>query len=336
MENKKTYTTLYTVLLVALTVVFAVIERYLAPALGILLGAVILAPLALAVFHDKSLPPALMFGAALSALTLVFAPSPGTALTSIALWFGGAMIIGIFVRRTPDLFPLLMYGGFAFILLVVIGLSAVIKQHYGVFDFFGVFRNIQDVIVTTINEALSLYSEIFKESEMDLIAPAFEILIEGAEALTYQILWLGITLLGGLYLWTIKIGKTLSRHTEHKVVTMPLMLYGVPREITACYMIITVVSLFVPDDYIYAFNFFNSAMSYLYVLAGIGFFDALAQGKWKWSLSGRTAFKCLLLGIAFLSDCFGSGILFTILTIVGIYISISRVIVFKNIGGKDK
>ena len=336
MENKKNFTTLYTLLLVGLTAFFAVTERYCAPAIGMIFGAVILAPLSLAVFHNKSLPFSVIFCASLSVLTLVFAPTLGTALTSIALWFGGAMIIRTFARYTPDLFPVLMYGGFTFILLAVIGVAVIIKQYYGVFDFFGVFRNIQDTIVATVNEVLDLYAQMFSEKEMEMFAPAFDILIQGAEALTYQILWLCVTLLGGLYLWTIKMGKKLSRYTEHKLLTMPLMLYGVPREITACYMIITVISLFVSGDYTYAFNFFNSAMSYLYVLAGIGFFDALAQGKWKWSPLGRTAFKCLLLGVAFVSDCFGSGILFMLLTIVGIYISISRVIVFKNVGGKDK
>ncbi|MBR5783362.1 MAG: hypothetical protein IKY33_03970 [Clostridia bacterium] len=295
---------------------------------ALLLGA-LTAPLTAAVLRQLTLGKQLLLLLGLSAVSLLLCPSTAIALLYIFVWYGGAFLSVTVAKFTPDLFYIMLYGGFGFLVLTALGMAVVIKEQSGVWDLMSIYTTIENALLTSLDTMETTYKELLGE-QFNTLQPLLQTLRNNAEAFVYQILSLFVTLLLGLYLFTIKVGQWISRRLSKPIEVMPLIFYAVPREITFCYLIICVISLFVASDtYIYALDIADTLMSWLFVLAGIGFVEAFTVKKF--SLFWRRFLKIALVVGAFISDNFSMGIVFMLLSVAGMFVSMTRrIIIFKG------
>ncbi len=332
--NKRTLTILTGALVIAAASLLSTASGIIHPVVSLLLGLIILPPLALTVLRQYSTPAALWLWAGISGVCIMLAPSAAWGILFAASWLAGAAILRLATDLTIDLFPTLLYGGSLYLGLVLLGVALIVKEHYGVFDFGGIFTAMEQTIASAITKISDLYQKYLPAQDFErLYAPLFEQFIAGTEGFVYRIFNFVLILLGGWYLFTLKISQNLCRLYHKKIATAPIILYGVPREIAVCYIILYIVSVFIGDTYYYAFQIALTLTGFLFIPAGVGMVDAFMH---KRPALLRTFLKTLMLLVAFWGYFFGAGIVHTVLMIAGLYVSLSRRIVFRQSKGENK
>ncbi len=332
--NKKILTILSGAFVIAAASLLSMAGGMVHPALSLLAGLFLLPPLMLTVLRQYSTPAALWLWAGTGGICILLAPSTSWGILFAVIWLTSAMILRLITDRTIDLFTTLLYGGSLYLGLILLAGALIVKEHYGVFDFAGVFTSLEQALSTAITKISDLYQKYLPAQDFEsLYAPLFEQFKANTEGFVYRIFNLILVLLGGWYLFTLKISQNLCRLYHKKIATAPLILYGVPREIAICYIILYVVSMFVGDTYYYAFQIAMTLTGFLLIPAGVGMVDAF---MYKRPALLRTTVKTLLLVLSFWGYFFGAGIAHTILMIAGLYVSLSRRVVFRQSKGENK
>lgn len=315
-------------------VLLSVLAQMITPIIPMILGLFILPVLTLTALRQYSLPSAALLWLGMSCMTVLSAPSIAWGVLLAVAWYAGAMILRVGTDWTLDLFPLLLYGGSLYLLLLVIGVALTVKDSYGVYDFKAVFTAAEEFFRTALESARDLYASVLPKQEYERIyQPLLESLINETEAMVYQVISFALVLFGGWYFFTLKISQHLCRPLHRRISAAPMILYGVPREIAWCYLLLWGVSLFIGDTYYYAFNIALTLTGFLLVPAGVGVVDGFMH---KWHPTLRTLLKALMLVLAFLGNYLGSGIIYTVLMVGGLYISLFRRIVFRQMKGDHK
>lgn len=321
MKNKQP-----TIYLCAVVVCYAFLltgEYLLPPLLQLplwLAGLIALPPLTLAM--GSKMPPRYFYltAAVLFATSTLVGQSAGVLI--FALLFGSALVLAPLTRRTPDLFPILFFGGSLFLALVVLGTALVIKGHYGVFDFRSVYASLEQSILSAVDQIAAAYSSVFGAQADDMMSTMKAMIAQNIDAYVMQIITLTATLLLGLYLWTLKAAQFITRKSR-SIFVIGFQLFTVPRSITGAFMVTYCIGIFtIGTDYQYAFSLANTLMGYLFVLCGIGFIDLLLSAKAP--AAARTAVKIILLLAAFISNSFLSGVISSFLMALGVFVSFTR------------
>ncbi len=285
-----------------------------------LAGLIALPPLTLAMGSKMQPRYFYLTAAALFAVSTLVGQSAGVLL--FALLFGSALVLAPLTRRTPDLFPILFFGGSLFLALVVLGAALVIKGHYGVFDFRSVYAALEQRILSTVDQIAAAYSSVFGAQADDMMNTLKAMIAQNIDAYVMQIITLMATLLLGLHLWTLKAAQFITRKSR-SIFVIGFQLFTVPRSITGAFMVTYCIGIFtIGTDYQYAFSLANTLMGYLFVLCGIGFIDLLLSAKAP--AAARTAVKIILLLAAFISDSFLSGVIYSFLMALGVFVSFTR------------
>ncbi len=314
--------------------VLCALSHLITPILPMLLGLFFLPILTLTALRQYSLPAAVIFFLGLSSMTVMLAPGIGWGVLLAAVWYAGAMILRIGTDLTIDLFPLLFYGGALYLALITLGVALTVKDVYGVYDFRAVFTAVEEFFHAALVEIDKFYGSIMPKLEYEMLyQPMFDGLIKETEAVVYQLISFALVLFSGWYFFTLKIAQNLCRLLPKRIIAAPIVLYGVPREIAWCYLVLFGVSFFIGDTYFYAFKIALTLTGFLLVPAGVGVVDGFMH---KWHPALRTLLKTLMLTLAFLGNFFGGGITYTVLMVGGLYISLFRRIIFKRMkGGQD-
>ena len=309
--------------------------QVISPVVPLLVGLFFLPIVMLTALRQYSLPAASFLWLGSCAVTLLLAPSLGWGVLMAAVWFAGAMILRLGSDVTVDLFSLLFYGGILYLGLILLGAALTVRDVYGVFDFKSAFNAVELPIRDFLTKADALMKEYMLQQQYEqLYAPIMKQAIQNTEGIVYELISFALILFGGWQLFTLKIAQNLCRPLSKRLAAAPLALYGIPREIAWCYLLLFAVSFFlVKSPIYYAFDLALTLTGFLLVPAGVGVVDGFMR---KWPAPLRTVMKTLMLVLAFAGYFYGSAITYTVLMAGGLYISLFRQIIFRRIkGGKD-
>ena len=328
-------TIIYGVIAISGGALLSAAGHLLSPVIPLLIGLFFLPIVMLTALRQYSLPTALLLWAGTCAVTVMLAPSVGWGVLMAAVWFASAAILRIGGDVTIDLFSLLFYGGILYLGLIVLGAALTVKDIYGVYDFKAAFNAVEAPIRTLLTQADEFLKEYMLQRQYEqMYAPLMEQAIQNTEGIVYELITLALVLFSGWTLFTLKISQNLCRLLDTKIGAAPLALYGIPREIAWCYLLLFAVSFFLADSpYHYAFELALTLTGFLLVPAGVGVVDGFMR---KWPAALRTTMKTLMLLLAFAGYFYGTAITYTVLMAGGLYISLFRQIIFRRIkGGKD-
>jgi len=333
-KNKK-LTMIYGICAIGGAGLLTMLSHLIPPVIPLLMGLFCLPILLLTALRQYSLPAATLLWLALSATVIMAAPSVGWGVLMAAVWFAGAMILRIGSDLTFDLFSLLFYGGIIYLGLIFLGVALTVKDIYGVYDFKSAFNAVETPIHNVLVEVDQFYREYLTEQQYQMyFGTRLEQVIQNTENIVYELVSLILVLLSGWLLFTLKIAQNLCRLTPQRIKVAPITLYGVPREIAWCYLILFAVSLFIQKTVIaYPFEIALTLTGFMLVPAGVGVVDGFMR---KWHPALRTLLKTLMLVLAFAGYFYGTAITYTVLMAGGLYISLFRQIIFHRIKkGKD-
>lgn len=332
--KKKALTIIYAVATISGGMLLSALAQTITPIIPMILGLFVLPVLMLTALRQYTLPAATFLWLGMSFITVLAAPSVAWGVLLAVVWYAGAMILRVSSDWTLDLFPILLYGGSLYLLLILLSAALIVKDIYGVYDFKSVFAEAEEFFRTALENAGNLYASVLPKQEYQKIyEPLLKTLMNETEAIVYQAISFVLVLLGGWYFCTLKIAQHLCRPLRRHISAAPMILYGVPREIAWCYLLLWGVSLFIGDTYYHAFNIALTLTGFLLVPAGVGVVDGFMQ---KWHPAVRTLLKALMLFIAFFGNYMSSGIVYTVLMVGGLYISLFRRIEFRRMKGDHK
>lgn len=304
----------------------------LAPSVALFLwviAAVVLPPLTLTFLCRGKTSTNLVILASLAILTLAATRNIGVSALLFTLCFGTSVVLWALTYQTPDLFPILLYGGSIFIGLIVLSASLTIYSHYGVFDFRGVFNAMENQVVRALEQAGELYKAVLGAEYAEKITETVTMLTKSADSFVYQIILQGLVLALGQYFWTLKSAQFLNHKTAFAPKVITVRLFTIPKSVVTAFVITYSLQFFTyGTDYEYAFEIANMLMGWMFVLCGIGFCDLMLSAKVK--NTGRMVIKIILLMLAGISN-----IIYTILMVLGVFVSMTRRLVITRIKKED-
>ena len=299
-----------------------------------IIGCILLPPVTLAVLHRLPNKRAPIVVCGLLAICLLGAPNLGTGALLFVLWYGAAAVARLFTRRTPDLVSIVLYGGSLFGALFCFAFCWAVRDYYGVWDIRGVFTALENLFLNAADGLEQMCRMIYRDAQLQEMLETVELLRASTEAMAYKLIAFVLSIVCLQFLLTIKGAGFLTRKDQYPLRTLPLWMFNVPRELVYGYLITYVISFFMlMSDYYYALDVALTLMGYLFVLTGIGVVD----GKLiKQTPALRNLVKIVLLLAAVLGEGLAGGIIYTLLSLSGIFMSLRRQVIITRKGSDHR
>ncbi len=283
-------------------------------------GLFLLSPMTLISF--RTAPRLLFFGtmAILLIAGLILSPVTGTVL--FILCFGAGLVASLLIREAPDTYMLLLKGFGLLLLCAALVLAVLVRARFGVFDFLGAYQWLTEQIIAALNNVAEFYRSVAGEAMEETMRQVTQTLAGMTDALICQMAILAASLMMGQYLWTLVFANTALKKTDCRFPLLPFRYMMVPRSVTVVYILTYFAGFFLSGTSLrYGFDFATTMFGWLLVMCGIGVPDLYLEDRL--SAPARMLIKVALLFAAFFSVCFFSGIFYTVLLIIGTFVSAS-------------
>lgn len=339
MKNKTVATTVYAILPVLICAALLLLSA--APIMTVpvlLIGGLVLPPLSFGCMRRLGMRYVPLWLLVVAGLCFFAAPVHTVGLLFFAVWFASAAILYYFVNITPDLFPILMIGGALYLAVLALCGAMLVRLHFGVWDFRGVYTGIENIILTAFATVGNFYKSLPAQTPgLQQVLSQFTQIVEQIkqhiDIYVFQIILTVITAFCVQYFWTLKAGQFVCRKTA-PIELVSVRLFTIPREVAVAYVLISAISIFsIGGDYQYAVELANDLMGYLFALCGIGLIDLFMSRKM--SDVPRMIIKIVLAAAVVISNCFLSGLVYTILLCAGIFVSFSRRLIILKRDDKE-